>query len=188
MPDDVLRLRATVVSDEALANIRKIGREIGLVQSKGGAGTKAAAAGAKEAEGQFAALSKSVSSMGKELMSAVPALGGFGIGVAGAGLAARVLIGTLGDIAAKMVDMKHASKELGMTTQELQAFSTEARKAGIAPEAMMAGPEDHHHAGRGDQEGFRLQGHPRPGGCLRREGPSLLRQDRSRHWRSAPEL
>jgi hypothetical protein len=139
MPDDVLRLRATVVSDEALANIRKIGREIGLVQSQGGAGMKAAGAAAKAAQPSFGELSKSIGSMGKELLSAVPALGGFGIGIAGAGVAARVLVGTLGDIAGKIVDMKHASAELGMTTQELQAFSTEARKAGIAPEAMMAG-------------------------------------------------
>jgi hypothetical protein len=34
MPDDVLRMRATLVSDETLANLRAIGREIGLMPQK----------------------------------------------------------------------------------------------------------------------------------------------------------
>lgn len=131
-PDDVLRLRATVVSEEALANIRAIGREIGLVPSKAGKGVQ-------QVNSSFAELGKTIKGVGSELKAAVPSLGAFGLGAAGVGIAARTLIGSLGDISAKIVQMKYASKELGMTEQALRGFSEAAQKAGIAPEAMTAG-------------------------------------------------
>jgi hypothetical protein len=130
MPDDVLRLRATVVSEEALANIRAIGREIGMVPTKAGKGVK-------EVNTQFGELGKTIKSVGGELKSAIPSLGAFGLGAAGVGLAARTLIGTLGDLSSKIVQMKFVSKELGMSEQALRGFSEAAQKAGIAPEAMM---------------------------------------------------
>jgi hypothetical protein len=132
MPDDVLRLRATVVSEEALANIRAIGREIGMVPTKAGKGVQ-------EVNSSFATLGKTIKGVGSELKSAVPSLGAFGLGAAGVGIAARTLISTLGDISSKIVQMKYASKELGLSEQALRAFTSEAQKAGIAPEAMMAG-------------------------------------------------
>jgi len=132
MPDDVLRLRATVVSEEALANIRAIGREIGAVPARAGKGVE-------QVNSSFSSLGKTIKGVGSELKSAVPSLGAFGLGAAGVGVAARTLIGTLGDISSKIVQMKYASKELGLSEQALRAFTSEAQKAGIAPEAMMAG-------------------------------------------------
>jgi hypothetical protein len=132
MPDDVLRLRATVVSEEALANIRAIGREIGAVPVRAGKGVQ-------QVDSSFSALGKTIKGVGSELKSAVPSLGAFGLGAAGVGVAARTLTGTLGDISSKIVQMKYASKELGLSEQALRAFTSEAQKAGMAPEAMMAG-------------------------------------------------
>ena len=129
MADEVLRLRATVVSDEALKDIRRIGREIGLVQNMGGRG-------AAQAATQWQALGKQIKGVGQELLGAVPALGGFGLGAAGAGVAAYKLVNTLGDIAKGILDVKNTAKDLGISTGALKAFSTEAQKVGIAPEAM----------------------------------------------------
>jgi hypothetical protein len=132
MADEVLRLRATVVSDEALADIRRIGREIGLVQHMGGKGAAQAATGWQQ-------LGKSIKSVGTELLGAVPALGGFGLGAAGAGVAAYKLVNTLGDISKGILDLKNTSKDLGLSTSALKSFSIEAQKAGVAPEAMAQG-------------------------------------------------
>jgi hypothetical protein len=127
--EEVLRLRATVVSDEALKDIRRIGREIGLVQNMGGKGAAQAATG-------WAQLGKQIKGVGQELLGAVPALGGFGLGAAGAGVAAYKLVNTLGDIAKGILDLKNTSKDIGISTSALKAFSIEAQKVGIAPEAM----------------------------------------------------
>ena len=129
MAEEVLRLRATVVSDEALKDIRRIGREIGLVQHMGGKGAAQAATG-------WAQLGKQIKGVGQELLGAVPALGGFGLGAAGAGVAAYKLVNTLGDIAKGILDVKNTAKDLGISTGALKAFSVEAQKVGIAPDAM----------------------------------------------------
>jgi hypothetical protein len=137
--EEVLRLRATVVSEEALANIRAIGREIGIVQQKGGAG-------AKNANSSWGQLAKTIKAVGGETLGAVTGLSGLGAAglgaAAGFGIVAAAgykLVSGLGDLSKKIIDLNNASKELGMGTDALKAFATEAKKAGIAPEAMMQG-------------------------------------------------
>ena len=131
MVDEVLRLRATVVSDEALANIRRIGREIGLVQQQGGRAAKAAV-------GPWQELHKHVKETGEQFLKAVPALEGWGLGAAGVGISARLLVGTLSEVSKSMVSIGYASKEMGISARELKAFQDAAEKVGIAPEAMTA--------------------------------------------------
>ena len=132
MADEVLRLRATVVSEEALANIRKIGREIGIVQQQGGRGAKAATSGWSE-------LGKTIKEVGSGFEGALGAMGPWGIAAAGVTFAATKLFDALGDISKQMVNLNYASKELGISTTALRSFADEAQKAGIAPEAMMQG-------------------------------------------------
>ncbi len=130
--EEVLRLRATVVSDQALADIRKFGRELGIVQHNSGRGAKQAATG-------FDALAKSVQSVGSGLQQAIPGMSLFGMGAAGIGVAAGMMIKSLGDTAKKITELRYASKELGMSEQALSGWASAAEKAGIAPEAMMSG-------------------------------------------------
>jgi hypothetical protein len=130
--EEVLRLRATIVSDQALADIRKFGAELGIVQQKAGRGARQAATG-------FEAFGKSISNIGREITSVVPQLGAFGLGAAGVAAGAAVFLKTMGDTAKKIVELKYASKELGMSEQALQGWASAAQKAGIAPEAMMSG-------------------------------------------------
>ena len=96
MVDDVLRMRATVVSDQALAELRKIGREIGIVGQRG-------APGIKTINTEFARLGQTVRNVGRELTQAIPALGGLGLGAAGVGLALGTLARTMGDTAKRVV-------------------------------------------------------------------------------------
>jgi hypothetical protein len=128
--EEILRLRATVMSDEALTDLRKLRREIGEFQQAGGKGAKAAATG-------WDALGKSIRSVGQGFAQALPGIGGFSLGAAGVGLAAGLLVRSLGETAKKLTELRYASKELGMSEQALKGWSAAAQKAGIAPEAMM---------------------------------------------------
>jgi hypothetical protein len=128
--EDVLRLRATFVSDQALANIRNMGREIGLMQTKAGTGAKAASK-------EFQALFGSLQQVGGAITATSSAFGSFGLGAAGAAGAAAGLVLSLNRVANQVVQLKYASKEIGMSERDLRAWMETAEKAGQAPEAML---------------------------------------------------
>ena len=132
--EEVLRLRTTVVSDEALAQIRAIGREIGLVPAK-------AKPAVQSINKDFATLSTTVKKLGGEILTVVPALGSLGIGAAGAGAAVAVLINTMRSAAKGVVELKFASKELGMSERDIRAWSNTAEKAGVTAQSMISGME-----------------------------------------------
>ncbi|OSJ31551.1 hypothetical protein BSZ19_21950 [Bradyrhizobium japonicum] len=134
MVDDVLRMRATVVSEQALAELRKIGREIGIVGQRG-------APGIKTINTEFARLGTTVKTVGREITSAVPALGALGFGAAGVGLALGQLGRTLADASKRVVQLKYASKELGISERDLRAWQVTAQKAGVSAQSMMSGME-----------------------------------------------
>ena len=132
--EEVLRLRTTVVSDEALAQIRALGREIGLMPAR-------AKPHVQSLNNDFAGLSNTIKKMGSELLSAVPALGAFGFGAASAGAAMGVLINTMNNAAKRVVELKYASKELGMSERDIRAWGVTAEKAGVSAQSMMSGME-----------------------------------------------
>ena len=132
MVDDVLRLRATVVSEEALANLRLIGREIGMVGTRG-------VPQIRTLNAEFTRLSTTIRRFGGEVATAIPALGGLGLGAAGAGLAAAQLMRSLTDMSKRIVELKYASKELGMSERDVRAWSSAAEKAGVSSGSMMQG-------------------------------------------------
>jgi hypothetical protein len=84
MPDEILRMRATVVSEEALANIRKIGSAVEKLPQQVGRP-------AQQANAQWLTLGQTIKNVGKELSQAIPALGGFGLGAAGIGLGGAMI-------------------------------------------------------------------------------------------------
>ncbi|UPT99210.1 hypothetical protein J4G48_0014660 [Bradyrhizobium barranii subsp. apii] len=134
MVDDVLRLRATVVSDQALAEIRKIGREIGLMPQRGQPAVKGLSA-------TFDQLGKSVKAVGNEIVTIVPQLSGLGLGAAGAGAAIAAIVSTMNSAAKRVVELKYASKELGMSERDIRAWGSAAEKAGISAQSMQQGLE-----------------------------------------------
>src|SRR6187551_2529795 len=111
MVDDILRMRATVVSDQALAELRKIGRELGVVGQRG-------APGIKTINTEFVRLGQTIKLVGRELQQTIPLFGG--IGSIGAGLSLGVLTRQLNETAKRVVELKYASKELGMSERELR--------------------------------------------------------------------
>lgn len=129
MPDDVLRLRATVVSGEALEQIRAIGKEIGLTPQRAGKGVEQVNTG-------FEKLGKTVKDVGKQFTAIMPGLSGFGLGAASAGVAAVTLVSTLNNMAKKIEELKYASKELGISTQAIKGFAEAGEKVGISTEEM----------------------------------------------------
>jgi hypothetical protein len=122
-------MRATVSSEEALASIRQIGRAFGLLPSQ-------AKPPIDQLNASLTSLGRTVQRVGAELRTAVPALGGFGLGAAGAGAAGYALMRTLTGISDRMVELKYRSRELGMSERELRAWGVAAAQVGIAPEAM----------------------------------------------------
>lgn len=130
--EEVLRLRATVVTDEGLAKLRQLGREIGLLPEK-------ARPGIKGLTGEFDKLGQTIRKMGGEITTVIPALGSVGLGAAGAAAAVGVLISTFGTAAKRIVELKYASKELGMSERDIRAWSSTAEKAGVSTQSMMSG-------------------------------------------------
>jgi hypothetical protein len=132
MRDDVLRMRTTLVSDETLANLRAIGREIGLMPQK-------AKPHIQEVNTGFAKLTETMKKFGEQTLRAVPALEEWGLGAAGAGVAAGVLMNTLSNMSKRMVELKYRSVELGMSERDIRAWASTAEKAGVSAQAMMQG-------------------------------------------------
>jgi GH24 family phage-related lysozyme (muramidase) len=132
MVDDVLRMRTTLVSDETLANLRAIGREIGLMPAK-------AKPHIQEVNTGFAKLTETMKKFGEQTLRAVPALEEWGLGAAGAGIAAGVLMNTLTNMSKRMVELKYRSQELGMSERDIRAWASTAEKAGVSTQAMMQG-------------------------------------------------
>jgi len=133
MVDDILRMRATVVSDQALAELRKIGRELGVVGQRG-------APGIKTINTEFVRLGTTIKTVGRELQQTLPLFGG--IGSLAAGLSLGVLNRSLNDTAKRVVELKYASKELGMSERELRGWSIAAQKVNVSTESMMSGMAD----------------------------------------------
>ena len=133
--EEVVRLKATVVTDQALANIRALGREIGIMPSRVGRGVK-------EVDTQFRTLGETIRSLGTGMRAAVPAFGAFSLGAAGLGYVASRVVRGMGDISKSVVELSNVAKQLGMTTQEVQGFAAAAEKAGIAPQAMLQGLQE----------------------------------------------
>jgi len=131
MPEEVLRMRATVSSEEALNNIRQIGRAFGILPQQ--------AKPALDSVSQSATnLTNVMRRLVVELRGAVPALGGFGLGAAGVGAGVYALVRTLSTVSEKIVQLKHRSAELGIAENALRGFSQAAQNAGIAPDAFNA--------------------------------------------------
>ena len=140
--EEVLRLRTTVSTEEGMAQIRALGREIGLLPEK-------SKRPIEETNKGFKTLTESVKRFSEQVLKAVPGLESFGLGAAGAGLAAATLIGTLSRISTKIVELQFASKELGMSERDLRAWSLAAQKAAISPETMMQGLKSFHNVSQG---------------------------------------
>src|SRR5262245_54041971 len=132
MADETLRLRAVVVSEEAIANIKLIGRELQLLPRQ-------AERGIQQVNREFQSLGNTIRNIGIGLRSAMPGFGAFTLGAAGMGLAANQVMRGLGEISKSIVNLQHTSKELGLTTEQIRGFTTAAEKAAIAPEAMLQG-------------------------------------------------
>ena len=66
MVDDVLRMRATISTEEGLAKLREWGREIGYLPNK-------AKPGIQSLNTEFAKLAQTIQSVGKEITAAIPA-------------------------------------------------------------------------------------------------------------------
>jgi hypothetical protein len=131
--EDVLRLRATIVNEEFLANIRTMGRELGLMPQKG--------RGIKTMSDDFGKFGQVVRKVGGDITQVIPALSGLGLGAAGAAGAIAALSVTLINSAKKVVELKYASKELGVSERDLRAWGIAAEKVGISAASMQSGME-----------------------------------------------
>ena len=132
MADDILRLRTVVVSDEALANIRAVGRELQVLPRQ-------AERGIQQVNREFQSLGQSIRNAGTAIRSTLPGFGAFSLGAAGLGLVATQAVRSIGEITKSIVDLQHTSRELGLSTQQIRGFMTAAERAGVEPQAMLQG-------------------------------------------------
>ena len=129
MADDTIKIGAEFHSAEAQAGVRALGREFGHLPRHAGQGIKTV-------NRELTTLGESVKAFAAGLRNAMPGLSGFGLGAAGLGFAVTSAARGLGQMAKSITDLKFLSKELGLTTQELQGLTTAAERVGMAPEEM----------------------------------------------------
>ena len=128
--EEILRLRTTVSTEEGMAQIRALGREIGLLPEK-------SKRPIEQIDKGFKGLTEGVKRFGEQLTKVIPGLEEFGLGAAGAVIAAGTLVKTLSNISGKIVELSYSSKELGMSVEQLKGWSLAAEKAGIAPQTLI---------------------------------------------------
>jgi len=127
--EEVLRLKATVVPDEAIASLRALGKELGLTGKN---------IDLRAPQKQFGDFKQVMVSLSREVKQIVPGLSMVGFGTAGIGLAAVAAIRGMKDMADRMAQVRNAAKELGLSQREVKAFQEAAEKASIAPEALLS--------------------------------------------------
>ncbi|MBA4033198.1 MAG: hypothetical protein C0480_01140 [Bradyrhizobium sp.] len=126
-------MRATIASDQALAEIRKIERGLQGMSQRGVGSVKAM-------NTEFGKLGQTVRTLGNEVGQTVSMLGRLG-GVVGVGLSISALGRTLADTAKRITELRYASRELGMSERDIRAWEVAAQKAGISAESMRSGME-----------------------------------------------
>lgn len=136
MPEEVLRLRATVVSEEALAGLRKLATEIGLQHKKTSGQLKEANSQAREfgntikliGQQHVSGLVSSLGDLGQALGKAGPI--GIGLGVIG-GLAFQGF-----RAATALTQLNVKAKSMDLTIGQFKALKHLAEETGLEAEAF----------------------------------------------------
>lgn len=129
MSDD-MRMRATVV-DQASGPIRDIGRAVRDV---------ARSSSIAPLQREFSNLHGGLAAVGREIRSVtVPALASLGLTGGGAIASAVGLAKALSSLAERQLDLRFLSREIGLASREIKAFSEAAEKMRIAPDAAQQG-------------------------------------------------
>jgi hypothetical protein len=130
MVDDVLRMRTTIV-DEGIPILRALQAQMGLLGKNVNTST---------ARKEVSTLKESFEHLRKEVKEAVePVLGSLGIQSGGVVVALTGMAYATKRFVDNLSDLKTSSSVLGLSIQELRAFSLAADKAGVAPEVVMGG-------------------------------------------------
>ena len=149
MVDEVVRLKATVIADEALATLQRLETRLTGFQRNAGRG-------AQQAVPHWAALRGQITGVGTALVQATPAAGALNVAllrvaasagpigmvataVAIVGVAAYAATSKLAQFAKGVVEIKHLGEELRMSTREVRAWQAAATQAGVAPQALIQG-------------------------------------------------
>ena len=127
MPEEVIRLRTTVVVDESLARIRQLEQTIVRMQREAGRG-------AGQANQQFQNLSKTFTGMHREVAALGRSLGSM-LG----GLTAGMVLRGVADMAKRVTELKFASRELGMSERDIRAWQNAAEGVGGSASSMLQG-------------------------------------------------
>jgi Mannosyl-glycoprotein endo-beta-N-acetylglucosaminidase len=127
MPDDVLRLRTTVIADEAFQRIRQLEQALARMQREAGRG-------AQQANVQFQNLTQTFQSMHREVSTL-----GRSLGTIFGGLTAGAAFRGLADVAKRLTELKYVSKELGMSERDVRAWGYAAERVGVSSQAMVQG-------------------------------------------------
>ena len=131
-PEEVLRMKATVLPDEAIAAIRNLGKELGMTGRN---------VNMKPVTAQFEGLRGTIRNLAKEIGNVGgPAFSSLGFEAAGAGISIYAFARAMRETSDRIQGLKNASGDLGFSIRQLQAFQTSADKAaGMTPDAALSG-------------------------------------------------
>jgi len=128
--DEPLKMRATVV-DNATANLRKIRNALLDVSRK--ENISGLTQGLKNVRTESGALGREVRTV------ALPALSAFGLGVSGFTASIIGVATHMRSFSRQMADLRAQSRDLGLTTQQIEAFGHAAAKVSLAPDEAISG-------------------------------------------------
>src|SRR5262245_1277527 len=117
MADEVIQLKATFVSDEALRDLQAFGRVSGFLPRRAGQDIKATNA-------EMQTLTATVKNLGRELASSSSLISGLARGGGIVGVVAviietaRRIAMAVPEISKTLTNLQHTARELGMTTAE----------------------------------------------------------------------
>ena len=130
MADEPLKMRASVV-DNATANLRKIRNALLDVSRK--ENLSGLTQGLKNVRTESGALGREVRTV------ALPALSAFGLGVSGFTASIVGVATHMRSFSRQMADLRAQSRDLGLTTQQIEAFGQAAAKVSLAPDEAISG-------------------------------------------------
>jgi hypothetical protein len=131
--DEILRMRASVVTTEALANLRGLAKELGLT------GRAANAVNTVTARREVSQLQATFSSVSREIRNqVVPALSSFGFVGGGVGVMLAGMASATKDYAGKVRDLSMQTRTLEMSAKDIRTYNLAAEQFGITADQMGA--------------------------------------------------
>jgi CHAP domain len=129
--EEVLRLKTTVITDEAFQRIRQLEQALARMQASGGQGLR-------RVNIEATTLTRTFTTMQREAAAAGATMGR-ALGAIGVSLTVGAIAQKINDVSKRILDLSYANRELGMSERHVRAYMAAAEKSGVSSQTMAQG-------------------------------------------------